>query len=61
MKAKVIREGFIDGRLVHEGEVIEVSKPGSWYVPVAAKATKGEKDHKSETDEGAADSAAALT
>lgn len=56
MKAKVIRTGFIGGRLVHEGEVIEVSKPGSWY-----EAIKPAKGGKSEADKGAADSAAALT
>lgn len=59
MKAKVIREGFIDGRLVRPDEIIEVNKPGSWYE--AIKPAKGEKDHKSEADKGAADSAAALT
>lgn len=59
MKAKVIREGFIGGRLARPGEVIEVSKPGSWYE--AIKPAKAEKDHKSETDKGAADPAAALT
>lgn len=34
MKAKVTRAGFIHGRLVEPGEVIEVKQPASWYVPV---------------------------
>lgn len=59
MKARVIREGFIGGRLARPGEVIEVSKPGSWYVPLTE--TKPAKGGKSEADKGAADSAAALT
>lgn len=59
MKAKVIREGFIDGRLVRPDEIIEVNKPGSWYVPLTE--TKPAKGGKSEADKGAAGSAAALT
>lgn len=52
MKAKVLRTGFIDGRLVHEGEIIDVKQPGAWYEPVAeekpAKAKGGEKEPKAE-------------
>lgn len=64
MKAKVLRTGFIDGRLVHEGEVIEVSKPGSWYEPLAdvkPAEPKAPKAPKGASDKGAADPAAALT
>lgn len=62
MKAKVLRTGFIDGRLAHEGEIIEVKQPGAWYEPLAdvepaePKAPKAPKAPK-----GAADPAAALT
>lgn len=64
MKAKVIREGFIGGRLARPGEVIEVSKPGSWYEPLAdvkPAEPKASKAPKGASDKGAADAAAALT
>jgi len=64
MKAKVIREGFIGGRLARPGEVIEVSKPGSWYEPLAdvkPAEPKAPKAPKCASDKGAADAAAALT
>lgn len=64
MKAKVLRTGFIDGRLVHEGEIIEVKQPGAWYEPLAdvkPAEPKAPKAPKGASDKGAADPAAALT
>lgn len=54
MKAKVLRTGFIDGRLAHEGEIIDVKQPGAWYEPVAEEKPKAEGGEKKPKAEGGA-------